>query len=419
MNQRELDALEKCIALTKAGIPIEECINQIKDPSPEVIEILKATRELISLGENQASDELMKRSLSKLLSQAAGLKAEENQATPKRMPNSLGAKIREQLQGGASLRPVMSRITLVVGITAMLILVSGGLVITSAKSLPGDSLYPVKIAVEDITVYLVPSNETKQQYEQNYSQQRVDEVNRLIALNRTQQISFEGILEEKSLSNWIVSGIPITIQAKTTFVGELKGTESFVTGSVVEVEGNTNPQGGVIAHEVHLRQYQFTGIVEKIDKNSWQISGTKLSITPRTQIEQGIIVGDAVTVVIRSDDSGLYALSIQSAATPVPPQSMEPTESSVLTVIEDPIEHRGIDSPEAIMSIDVESTIESYPSSHEQVQETPEPSQGAEHKGNSTIEATDSHTPEAHKAEHTTSEHHETPEPTHASEGSP
>ena len=91
--------------------------------------------------------------------------------------------------------------------------------ITSAKSLPGDSLYPVKRAVEDITVYLVPSREIRQEYEVNYSQQRVDEVNRLIVLHRIQTISFEGVLEDKSSSNWIVSGIPVTIQTGHNICG--------------------------------------------------------------------------------------------------------------------------------------------------------------------------------------------------------
>jgi hypothetical protein len=81
MNQREIDALEKCIAQTNAGVPIEECIKQIKDLTSEMIEILKTIRDLMSLGENQASDKMMKRSLSKLLSQAERLKRRKTKPT--------------------------------------------------------------------------------------------------------------------------------------------------------------------------------------------------------------------------------------------------------------------------------------------------------------------------------------------------
>ena len=154
MNQREIDALEKCIEQVNAGIPVEECLNQTTDLTPEMVEILKHTSDLMRLGENQVSAEQMKRSLAKLLSQAEKMSVEETKSTPERRPVSLGMRIGELLRGGLLLRPVLSRMALVLGITALLILLSGGLVITSAKSLPGDSLYPVKLAVEDITVYL-------------------------------------------------------------------------------------------------------------------------------------------------------------------------------------------------------------------------------------------------------------------------
>jgi hypothetical protein len=156
MNQREIDALKKCIEQVKAGMPVEDCIIQSSDLSPEAIDILKTTKVLMSLGENQATNEQMKRSLVTVLSHAARLRTEGNPATPEPISLSQGVRIREFLRGGASFRPIISRMALVLGITAILILISGGLVITSAKSLPGDSLCPVKLAVEDITVYLVP-----------------------------------------------------------------------------------------------------------------------------------------------------------------------------------------------------------------------------------------------------------------------
>jgi hypothetical protein len=295
---------------------------------------------------------------------------------------------------------------LVLGITALLILLSGGLVITSAKSLPGDSLYPVKLAVEDITVYLVPNREVRLEYEVNYSQQRVAEINQLIGLHRIQQISFEGLLDEKSSTAWTVSGIPVMIQTDTTFVGGLNGTEPFVNGSVVEVEGITNSQGGVTANEIHLRKYLFNGTVEEIDKNSWQISGIKLAITSRTQIGEGIEVGDEVNVLIRSEDDGLYALSIQSTAT------LETIPQTPSTVIIDPTEHHDNETHEAITTPDVEHPLDTEETSHEEAQETPEPSLDGEHDGSTTVEPNENHETDEYIEEATTTpEQHESPEP--------
>jgi hypothetical protein len=385
MNQTEIDTLDKCIDRLNDGLPVEECINQSANLTAEMIDILKTTNDLMSLGKHQVSADQMKKSLKLLLTQAEKLKTEKSQSDPKPTQVPLGVKVRQFLQGGSSLRPLINRMTLVLGITALLILLSGGLVITSAKSLPGDSLYPVKRAVEDFTVHLLPSREIKHEYEENYSQQRVDEISRLIALNRIQRISFEGVLEDKTLSRWIVNGIPVSIQPDTTFEGELKGTESFLIGSVVEVEGVTNSQGGVSATEIKLKQYLFTGTVEKIDKNSWQISGINLSITPQTRIEQEFVVGDEVSVVIASEDGVLYALSIQSTATQVTTPYMLPTE------------HPDIETEEPISTTEMEHSEDSNETNQDEPQVTAEPSEDGEHEGSGSVESTDNHDSDNHR----------------------
>jgi hypothetical protein len=413
MNQREIDAVEKIIKILKAGGTLEDFSKQASDFSPEMREMLETASELMSLGNNQISNEQMKRSLSTVLSQAASLNTTNNREHRVSGFAMFGMRLREWLSGRGSLRPVFSRVALVFGVTLLFILLSGGLVIASAKSLPGDSLYPVKIAVEDITVYLVPSREIKQEYEVNYRQQRVDEVLRLITLNRVQTISFEGVLQEKGGSSWKVSGIPISIQTDTIFVGELKGTNPYVIGSLVEVEGTTNPQGGVTANEIHLRQYQFIGTVEKIDTNSWEISGVKISITSRTQIEEGIKVGDKVNVLIHSEDNGLYAISILSTEVPLTVQTVKPTIHEDISDMIDATERIEMDNHEAITTSDHETSDESNTSEHDGVQATPEPGDGSEHHSSTTGEPSDNHESESHEGESsTTPEHHGTPEPT-------
>ena len=78
----------------------------------------------------------------------------------------------------------------------------------------------------------------------------------------------------------------------------------------MEIEGITNSQGSVTANEIHLRKYQLIGLVQEIRTDQWQISGMKLSITSRTQIDNGIRIGDYVTILVRSEDTGLFALAI-------------------------------------------------------------------------------------------------------------
>jgi hypothetical protein len=248
----------------------------------------------------------------------------------------------------------------------------------------------------------------------------VDEVNRLIELNRIQRISFEGVLDEESFTNWIISGIPVIIQADTKFVGEVKGTELFVNGSVVEVEGITNSQRGVTANEIHLGQYLFTGIVEKIDKNSWQISGIKLSITPRTKIEEGINVGDEVRVLTRSEDNGLYALSIQNTNTPVSTPLIDPALQSNQTEIEDPTAHHDIETFDGIATTEAEHSLDGNETSHEEPEVTAEPTVDSESEDRSAVELNDSQETVNHdEGVSVFPEMIETPQPTDAHERTP
>ena len=322
MNQRLIDAFERCMELMEAGVPLEDCIKKYSDLEPELREILETAEEVMNLREERVPIEPMNRNRIKLLSQAKFLVSSGRQNTSISGVNWLVKPIRRIVDGFSSMSPLAGRLVLVVAITGLLILFSSGLVITSAKSLPGDSLYPVKRVVEDISVRLVPNREVRSEYEINYSQQRVVEVKRLIELKRIQQISFEGILESMSSTSWIVSDIPISITSDTTIVGEHGGTQSFLPGSEVEVEGITNAQGWVAATEIHLREYKFIGMVDKITAKYWQVSGIQLLITSRTQIDVGIREGDDVTVLVRSEDSGLHALAILHDVRPITTPNM-------------------------------------------------------------------------------------------------
>lgn len=331
MNQKSLDTLEKCIQLLETGAPIDDCINKYPDIAPELQDILEISKAVMNLREEKVPIDGMNKDRVRLLSQA-NLIVSSRKRNPVDWYSRIILRIRTAFFRLFTIRPFVSRLVIAILITGILIIFSRGLVITSAKSLPGDSLYPLKRAVEDIRVYLIPNREVRQDYEENFSQQRVDEVKRLVNLGRIQTISFEGILESKGDTSWVVSGIPVTLLPETTIVGGMMDSSSFESGLVVEVEGITNSNGGVTANEIHLREYQFIGSVEKINAHAWQISGVHLGITPETQIDDGIRVGDMVDVLIRSEDYGLYALAILREIEPIVTPVIAPTPTAISRV---------------------------------------------------------------------------------------
>ena len=345
MNRKLIDVLENCVSSMEAGVPLDNCLREYPEYAPELSKLLKTAEIVKTLREENIPIEARVQNQKKILTQAESFHAENKRSKNSSSIDWLLKPLNDVAQYLRVLSPVASKLVLALGIAGIFILFSGGLLITSAKSLPGDSLYPVKRAVEDIKVYLAPSDEIRHEYEDAYSQKRVEEVNLLIGLTREQKISFEGIINSMDESHWSVSGIPVVIQPDTEIVAGVDGRNTVVPGMWVEVEGTTGSQGEVYANEIHLREYQFNGIVEKISSNNWKISGTPVLITPITQIDPGIRVGDEVTVLIRSEDDGLFALAILQempsivSSTPFPPVVITPTPYEELTIDSEEAHH--------------------------------------------------------------------------------
>ena len=118
-------------------------------------------------------------------------------------------------------------------------------------------------------------------------------------------------------TRWIVSGIPVALLPDTIIISGTEGINALEPGMKVEIEGKTSMDGWVIADEIHLREYQYIGIVEEISARYWQISGTTLFVTSKTQVDAGLQVGDEVTILIRSEDKGLLALAVLREMHPI------------------------------------------------------------------------------------------------------
>jgi hypothetical protein len=321
MKKTQIDLFEKCIELLEAGVPIDECFKQYPQLTTETKSMLKDAKNLLQLSDVEVAGELMEQNRARIMQKARLLHSQpirRNSGITK-----VKGLIHQLFSALPALTPLTRKLVLIIGITGFLILFSSGLVIASAKSLPGDSLYPVKRVVEDISIHIVPNHVTRIEYEDNYSHQRVVEVQRLLELNRVQNVAFEGILEAMDGNSWMVSGIRVNISSGAQIINGLPDDQSIEIGSVIEVEGKTTTQGSVMASEIHLREYKYIGTVEKMDANYWQISGNQVFLTKGSQIDPGIRQGDDVTLLIRSEDDGLYALAIlhDIRPTPMPYQS--------------------------------------------------------------------------------------------------
>ncbi|NIM94900.1 MAG: hypothetical protein GTO18_14460 [Anaerolineales bacterium] len=133
------------------------------------------------------------------------------------------------------------------------------------------------------------------------------------------EIEFYGIVQEISLTAWVVDGQKVRITAQT----EIKG--SILVDDLVKVHAFISDDGSLTAreielpsddereNEVHQDEVEFTGLVDAMGESSWTIAGRIVSITEWTEIKDEIKLGDLVKVEAFEDEDGLIAKEIEFA----------------------------------------------------------------------------------------------------------
>ncbi|MFQ5616826.1 MAG: DUF5666 domain-containing protein, partial [Anaerolineales bacterium] len=300
-------ALEVCLGELQKGTDLETILGLYQALAVELRPLLEAAQIAQRLHTETVPAAAMNRSRTRTLGRVAELRKARK---PKRW----------------------ARIPRVVFSAALLVLVfiAGWVSIDDAttRALPGDQLYPLKLNIENVWLEQVPNPQAQHNLEESYRQRRLDEVRQLFALLRIEQVAFQGVVNkmdpagENTPEKWIIEDIPVVLDPNTLITGKIR------VGMLVEVEGETTTRRNVLAATIRPRASSFVGIVENIAPDVWQVGGTQVSVLPTTEIEPGIAVGDAVTVLAQFDDQGnISARAILHASSPdsPPPSGVSPT----------------------------------------------------------------------------------------------
>ncbi|GAB4401758.1 MAG: hypothetical protein OHK0052_25200 [Anaerolineales bacterium] len=307
MTTVQEDAFEVCLQALQTGATLEACLQlypQWAAAFRPALEAAQAARLDVAI----VPVEAMQRSRTALLGRAAVLRAQQ--------------PLRGRWYG---LLPRLAfSLLLVLGV----IFGGSGLIAVSAQAIPGDQMYPLKRAVEQVHLQIAPSLEQKTAIEGAYQQRRVEEILRLFRLRRVAQVSFQGVVQLQQGDYWYVAGVLVAMGESTLQIGTIEA------GMVVEVEGSTQPEGWVMADEVHLKARELVGVVQQIEQSFWVVAGTRLAITPLSQLDPRLQVGDMALVMLQAEhDGSLSARAILRyplpTATPVvltvtPPPTVTP-----------------------------------------------------------------------------------------------
>jgi hypothetical protein len=227
------------------------------------------------------------------------------------------------LGGSEGLRPAWN--LLAVGL-AVLVLVFGGVAaVASADSLPGDLLYPVKLASQRVQLALAFEPTDRQLLEDQFSAQQRSDVHAVLKRGRQVTVEFEGRLDQMAGDLWMVGGLPVTIQDTTVIVGQM------YPGAMVSVEGGLTGSGLLLATRVALEsapaplatETPEPLATETPDPLPTETPGSTETLQPPPTLEPMGMMG----VTESPEPTATPALT----QTPIPTETPEPTGTAAAT----------------------------------------------------------------------------------------
>lgn len=323
------DALEFCLQEMERGADLDSVLARFPEHADELRPILKTAAKARSMVSAEPPPDVVRRSRAKVMQRAAELR--EATAAPSRRAI-----------------PVFSRLAISFALTALFLASGAGLVNASASALPGENLYPVKRGWESIRLFFIFDPQLRNMLEDEYENERLHEVNELLAEGRHEVIQFAGVYMQVNGIDYVsglkvilpegvqapANGSAVIVTGRTNAQGfiELSGVEILPEGSVVplgspiEMEredgsesdeesasdgGSGSGSGGEAGSSSQPEEYELSGILQVISEGSLLVNGMPI-VLDQTKVEGQLCVGMEVEVIgYYADDGSFIALEIE------------------------------------------------------------------------------------------------------------
>jgi hypothetical protein len=357
VDDRVLEAFEDCLARLQSGASLEQVLALYPAWRQELLPMLLAAQAARQEGAKvRVPRAAMARSRAKFLQKAKQMGA--GQPRP------------------AAHLPAW-RLALV-SLVVLLVLASGLVttVAVSAQALPGDVLYPVKIATEQTQLLLTRNAVQRLKLEQSFDRERVTEVDTLIHQASSQDVRFAGGLNVMQGNTWQVGNIKIRVTDSTRLLSPVK------LGYYVDVEGRLQPDGVVMAYQVAPRAMQLSGRLIILTPQVWQVGSMRVQIGPDTALQGEPFSGSqAVVQAVLLDDGNLQALSAVIQGAPALPSQITVTNEPTNTASSQPsATNVSKDTPQPGQTEAEEPPSKAGPTEVEAPENTPKPTQGEDHQ---------------------------------------
>ncbi len=245
-----IEIMAECSDMLLAGASVASCLERFPKHAADIEPLLATTAHVRALRDvPPRAPETMEHSRAMFIRAATQLAAERSRPTAPTIIQHLRTEWQQILAG---LAEVLSSSTgpraMPVGLAALLIvIILGGLLATgavtaSARALPGDLLYPVKITAENVAFFMTRDTVQRETLRQQFSERRLAEIQVVVTQGRTvYRMPVSGTIEAFAPDSWQIAGLTIEITPQT----QIEGTPQI--GSAVEGVVHAPGDGGLLA----------------------------------------------------------------------------------------------------------------------------------------------------------------------------
>jgi hypothetical protein len=283
------DVLDRCLLKLQAGENLENVLAEYPELADELRPVLETVVALINArGSDTVPIAAMARSRARLMKTAQQIK----------FSAPLPWWQRTLVFARRSLVPISAAVT-----CAALVLTG----MASAKSLPGQALYPVKRAAEQISLSLPASATDTLSRQVSYDQRRLDEVDQLISEKDEQEVELSGFLTSDSLG-WKIDSIALIVPTGLTSQAQANA------GRYVSIHGDVLADGRITLKSISQRLYTFSGRISAQQARRIAVSDIWISLDASTEVFVDLRLDAQVRVTVTRLPEGYLAVSIAPAS---------------------------------------------------------------------------------------------------------
>lgn len=234
------DALEESLALLASGATVADCVAAFPGNAAQLrpsLDIASALQTMAEPAPQRAAAQIANE-------RAAFLASARTQARQPRKTGGLAAA----LVGLSALfrQPAWRAVAVVLLLLVTFFGVGGAALTLAAGALPGDALYPVKLAAEQVRVTVTRDESQRAQLLAVFEQRRRQEAVAVAGQGRQVAVQFPGTIESLLDGVWTISGMALPV-----FVpGDAEVSGAPAVGRQVLITGYSDGQGRLIARQV-------------------------------------------------------------------------------------------------------------------------------------------------------------------------